>query len=165
VVVSIRTFSLVLPKVSINYPYGLASNQSNDTQPVGILSPNFTICPMLNYCHACGGGMGILSWLGKKSDEAVIERCKGHLMTTLAASDRDAAYFTLASTAVWALFERVFEEQIHDPVEYLIKLQSRIEMQGPDHAAAFSNQLLKSISDPRTPATVVMGMSLIAAWI
>jgi hypothetical protein len=109
--------------------------------------------------------MGILSWLGRKTDEAVIARCKGHLMTTLAASDRDAAYFTIASTAVWALFERVFEEQIHDPVEYLIKLQSRIEMQGPDHAAAFSNQLLKSISDPRTPPTVVLGMSLIAAWI
>jgi hypothetical protein len=109
--------------------------------------------------------MGILNWLGKKTDEAVIERCKGHLMTTLAASDRDAAYFTVASTAVWALFERVFEEQIDEPVEYLIKLQAHVEMQGPDHAAALSNQLLKSISGPQTPPTVVMGTSLIAAWI
>jgi hypothetical protein len=109
--------------------------------------------------------MGILSWLGKKTDDAIFKRCEDTLKTTLLTSDADATYLNIASIAVWNLFERLFDQRVQDPVEFLITLQSQIKARGADHAAALSNRLLKSISNPNTPATVIVGITLIASWV
>lgn len=109
--------------------------------------------------------MGIISWLGKKTDNAVLRRCEDTLKTALLASDADAAYLNVVSITVWNLFERLFEQPVHDPVEFLTTLQSQIEDRGANHAAALSKRLLKSISNSNTPATVIVGVTLIASWV
>lgn len=109
--------------------------------------------------------MGVLSWVEKKIDDAALKRCDDNLKTVLLASDADATYFNVASIAVWNLFERLFEQMVSDPVEFLITLQSQIESKGPDHASAESNRLLKSLSNSNTPPSVTIGVTLIAAWV
>jgi hypothetical protein len=109
--------------------------------------------------------MGILGWLGKNTDDAMLKRCEDTLNAVLLTSEADATYINVTSIAVSGLFERLFGQQVNDPVEFLITLQSEIEAKGPDHAATLSSRIFKSISKPNTPPTVAVGLTLIAAWL
>src|SRR5688572_25123498 len=112
------------------------------------------------------GCMGILGWLEKRADNSVLDMCHKTLTMNVAFCEEDEDYNELISSAVWRCFESMFNEKIDDPIEFIIRIKSRLESQGSNSAADLSNKILKIAASKKVSSPIVgEATKLIASWL